>query len=108
MFSKERILKDKRLSSGRDTMVLTKDGELSTLTRQPRREDLDSTENTDSISTEHSILDQDFQCGELLKMFLTISDSEDSTMEEEDNKLGNSIEYRIQSSLNTPNLTPFT
>jgi hypothetical protein len=108
MFSKERILKDKRLSSGRDIMVLTKDGELSTLIRQLRREDLDSTENTDSTSTEHSTSDQDSQCGELLKMFPTTLDSEDSTMEEEDNKLGSSIEFRIPSSLNTPNLTPFT
>jgi hypothetical protein len=108
MFSKERMLKDKRLLSGRDIMVLTKDGELSILTKLPRKEEVDSTLNTDSTSTELSISDQDSQCGELLKMSPTILDSEDSIIQEEDNKLGSSIEFRIPSSLNTPNHTPFT
>jgi hypothetical protein len=108
MFSNQRIMKVKRLLSGRDIMALTRDGELSTLINLSRKELLDLTKNTDSTSTEHSTSDQDSQCGELLKMFQTISDSEDSTMEEEDNKLGSSIEFRIPSSLNTPNHTPFT
>jgi hypothetical protein len=107
MFSKERMLKDKRLLSGRDIMVLTKDGELSILTKLPRKEEVDSTLNTDSTSTELSISDQDSQCGELLKLFLTTLDSEDSTFQEEDNKLGSSIESPRPSSQNTPNPTPF-
>jgi hypothetical protein len=108
MFSKERILKDKKSLSGRDIMVLTKDGELSTLINLSRKELLDLTKNSDSISIEHSTSDQDSQCGELLKMSPTISDSEDSTTEEEDNKLGSLIEFRIPSSQNTLNHTPFT
>jgi hypothetical protein len=108
MFIKTKMLKDNKLLSGTDTMVLTKDGELSTLTKHPKKDHLDMTENTDSISIEHSTSDQDSQCGELLKLFPTISDSEDSTKEEEDNKLGSLIEFRIPSSQNTLNHTPFT
>jgi hypothetical protein len=44
----------------------------------------------------------------LLKLCLIILDSEDSTKEEEDNKLGSSTESRIPSSQNTPNLTQST
>jgi hypothetical protein len=108
MFSKERMLKDKRLSSGRSTMDSTRDGELSTLTKLPRKDHLDMTVNTDSTSTELSTSDQDSQCGELLKLSPTISDSEDITTEEEDSKLGSSIEFRIPSSLNTPDPTQST
>jgi hypothetical protein len=54
MFTKTRILKDKRLSSGRNTMVWTKDGELFTLTNQPRKDLKDGMENMDSISWNHS------------------------------------------------------
>jgi hypothetical protein len=100
MSIKERMLKDNKLLSGRDIMAGTKDGQLSTQTNQPRRELLDMIKNTDSISTEHSTSDLDFQCGELLKMSPTISDLEDSTKEEEDNKLGSLTESRIPSSLN--------
>jgi hypothetical protein len=108
MFSKERMLKDKKLLSGRSTMDSTRDGELSTLIRQPRREDLDSIKNTDSTSTDCSTSDQDSQCRELLKLFLTILDSEDTTQEERDNKLGSSIESRIPSSLTTLDHTQST
>jgi hypothetical protein len=79
MFIKTKMLKDNKLLSGTDTMVLTKDGELSILTKHPKKDLLDMTENTDSISIEHSTSDQDSQCGELLKLFPTISDSEDIT-----------------------------
>jgi hypothetical protein len=104
------MLKDNKLLSGEDTMAGTKDGELPILMVKITRRKLlrDMIENTDSISTEHSTSDQDFQCGELLKLFLTILDSEDTTFQEEDNKLGSSIEYRIPSSLNTPNPTQST
>jgi hypothetical protein len=104
------MLKDNKLLSGEDTMAGIKDGELPILMVKITRRKLlrDMIENTDSISTEHSTSDQDFQCGELLKLFLTILDSEDTTFQEEDNKLGSSIEYRIPSSLNTPNPTQST
>jgi hypothetical protein len=108
MSIKVRMLKDKRLSSGRSTMDSTRDGELSILIKLPRKELLDLIENMDSISTEHSTSDQDSQCGELLKMSLTILDSEDITKEERDNKLGSSTESRIPSSLNTPDPTQST
>jgi hypothetical protein len=108
MSIKERMLKDNKLLSGIDTMDSTRDGELSIPTKLPRKEDLDSIENMDSISTEHSTSDLDSQCGELLKLFLTTLDSEDSTTQEEDNKLGSSTESRIPSSQNTPNPTQST
>jgi hypothetical protein len=102
------MLKDKEFGSGRDIMEPIRDGESSMLTNPRRKEPLDTIENTDSISTEHSTSDLDSQCGELLKLFLTILDSEDITFQERDNKLGSSIEFRIPSSLNIPNPTPFT
>jgi hypothetical protein len=108
MFQLTEMLKDKRFMLGRDTEELTRDGELSMLTNHPRKDPRDMIKNTDSTLTEHSTSDQDSQCGELLKMSLTISDSEDSTTQEEDNKLGSSIEFRIPSSLNTPSPTQST
>jgi hypothetical protein len=50
MSIKERMLKDKRLSSGRDIMEPTRDGELSILTNQRKKDLKDSTESMDSIS----------------------------------------------------------
>jgi hypothetical protein len=50
MSTKTRILKVKRLLSGRDTMVLTKDGELFMLTNQPKKDLKDGMLNMDSIS----------------------------------------------------------
>jgi hypothetical protein len=69
MSIKEKILKDNKSLLGRNIMDLTRDGELSMLTNIPRLEQVDMTENMDSISIEHSTSDQDFQCGELLKMY---------------------------------------
>jgi len=103
MSIKTRILKDKKLLSGRDIMAGTRDGELSILTNQRKKLLRDMIENMDSTSTEHSTSDQDFQCGELLKMFLTILDSENITVEEEDNKPSNLIECLTQSNLSIPN-----
>jgi hypothetical protein len=108
MFQVEKILKDKEFGHGIDTTKLTRDGELSMLTKLRRKEEVDSTLNMVSISTEHSTSDQDSQCGELLKMSPIISDLEDITSEERDNKLGSSIESRIPSSQNTPNPTQST
>jgi hypothetical protein len=48
MSTKERILKDKKLSSGRDTTIPTRDGQLSMLTRQRRFQPRDTTVNSDS------------------------------------------------------------
>jgi hypothetical protein len=50
MSIKERILKDKRLSSGRDIMDGTKDGELSILTNQRRSNQRVTTQDSDSTS----------------------------------------------------------
>jgi hypothetical protein len=74
MSIKTRILKDKRLSSGRDITAGTRDGESSMLTNLPRKEPRDMIVNTDSISIEHSTSDQDFQCGELQIIILIILD----------------------------------
>jgi hypothetical protein len=108
MSSKEKMLKPRKLLFGRDIMDLTRDGELFMLTNQRRRDHLDSTKNTDSTSTDCSTSDQDSQCKELLKLFLTILDSEDITLQEEDNKLGSSTESRIPSSLTTLDPTQST
>jgi hypothetical protein len=108
MFQVEKILKDKEFGHGQDTTKLTRDGELSILIKHQRKLPVDSIESMDFTSTDHSSSDQDSQCKELLKLSLTILDSEDITIQEEDNKLGSSIESRIPSSQNTPNLTPFT
>jgi hypothetical protein len=59
MSIKERMLKDKRLLSGRDTMDSTKDGELSILTRRVRAQPRVTTENSDSTLEDHSTSDQD-------------------------------------------------
>jgi hypothetical protein len=61
MFSKTEILKDKRLSPIEDTMVQIKDGSLFILIKLLRNQQLDSTENLDSISTDCSISDQECQ-----------------------------------------------
>jgi hypothetical protein len=50
MFTKERILKDKKLSFGRDTTESTKDGELSIKINQPSLEVKDTANNSVSIS----------------------------------------------------------
>jgi hypothetical protein len=105
MSTKERILKDNKQLSGRSIMDSTRDGELSMLTKQRRKELLDGITNTDSTSTDCSTSDQDFQCGELLKLTQAMFKSEDTTKEEDDNRHGNSIESPILSSLTTPEAT---
>jgi hypothetical protein len=61
MSIKTRIVKEIILLSGRSTMAGTRDGELSMLTNRPKEEALDSLEDGDSISTDHSTSDQDCQ-----------------------------------------------
>jgi hypothetical protein len=92
MFTKTRILKDKRLLYGRDTTAGTRDGELSILTKQPRREHLEWTVNMDSISIDHSSSDPDFQCRESLNSFHGMLDLEDITKVEETNRPGDLTE----------------
>jgi len=94
-------LKDKDCKPGTETMDLIKDGTLSIRIKQRRKELRDMIENTDSISTDSSTSDQDSQCGELLKLTLAMFKSRDTTKEEDDNRLGNSIEYPILSNLIT-------
>jgi hypothetical protein len=94
MSTKTRILKVKRLLSGRDIMAGTRDGESCILTNQRRKDRVDLTENTDCISTDHSISDQDFHSKELLNLFHGMLDLEDTIKEEEINRLGDLTEYR--------------
>jgi hypothetical protein len=62
MFTEVKMKKEERSSSGENTMVTTRDGESSTpIQRVPRKLPQDSTKNGVSISTEHSISDQDSQ-----------------------------------------------
>jgi hypothetical protein len=61
MYMVEKMLKAKRFKFGRDTMVLTKDGESSILIRLPRKQLLDTAENGVCISTDCSISDPDSQ-----------------------------------------------
>jgi hypothetical protein len=108
MFIQIKTKKANRLLLGRDTVEQIRDGELSILTNQRRKEHLDMIKNTDSTSTDYSTSDQDSQCKELPKLFLTILDSEDIPFQERDNKLGSSIESRIPLSLTTPDHTQST
>jgi hypothetical protein len=59
MSIKVKMLKDKKLSSGRDTTVPIRDGELSIKTSIPSSEVKVTARNSDSISEDHSILDQE-------------------------------------------------
>jgi hypothetical protein len=61
MSSKERMLKDKKLLSGRDTTDLTRDGRLFILTQERVDQPRDLTEALDGTSTDYSILDLDSQ-----------------------------------------------
>jgi hypothetical protein len=61
MLQVEKMLKVKRLLSMVDITDLTKDGELSMLTKQEKKELRVFTTAGDSISTESSISDQDSQ-----------------------------------------------
>jgi len=67
----EKIWKDKRFNSGTNMEEPTRDGRSSILTRvrflnRPRV----LIQTVDSISTEHSISDQDSQCRESLKLLV--------------------------------------
>jgi hypothetical protein len=53
--------KDKTFMPGRDMVELTRDGELSILTKLERKERRDITLNMDSTLEEHSTSDQDSQ-----------------------------------------------
>jgi hypothetical protein len=61
MSIKERMLKDKRLLSGRDTTEPIRDGESSILIKLLRNQQMDTAKNGASISTDYSTSDQDFQ-----------------------------------------------
>jgi hypothetical protein len=61
MSSKERMLKDKKLLSGRDTTDLTRDGRLFILTQERVDQPRDLTEALDGTSIDYSILDLDSQ-----------------------------------------------
>jgi hypothetical protein len=64
MYSKVKMLRDRRSKFIIDIMELTKDGRFYILTRRQRDKQRDSIKNLDSISIDHSILDLDFQCKE--------------------------------------------
>jgi len=57
----DKIKKEEKLSSGADIKELTKDGELSILTKQRRLQKKALTMTSDSTSTDHSTLSLDFQ-----------------------------------------------
>jgi len=61
MSQEERILKDKQFGHGRSMVEPTRDGKFFILTKHQRFQRKDSTKNSDSTSTDHSISDQDFQ-----------------------------------------------
>jgi hypothetical protein len=112
MFTKTRILKDKRLLYGRDTTAGTKDGEFFILTKQHRKEQVDSIRNMDCTSTDHSTSDPDFQCRELLNLSHGMLESEDTMPEEEINRLGDSTEnptlLQIKTGRTTHLISPVT
>jgi hypothetical protein len=64
MLQEERMKKDKPFKSGVTMELQLKDGELSILTRQRAHKLRDSTRNSDSISTDHSILFPSFHLTE--------------------------------------------
>ena len=85
-FQAERMLKDKLLLFGRDTMVRTKDGELSILMILKDHKRRDLTKNQDSTVTDHSTWFQDFHFTELLNLMeLTTLLSTDMSREETTN-----------------------
>jgi hypothetical protein len=104
-FSKTRMLKDKNVLSTQGPITGTRDGELSILINLSRKELRDMTVSMDSISIDSSTSDQDSQCKELLQLSILILNSRDITNQEEDTRLGNSIESPILSNLTTPEAT---
>jgi len=61
MFQVEKILKDKQFGYGRSILMPIRDGKFSILTKHQRFQRKDSTKSMDSISTDHSTSNQDFQ-----------------------------------------------
>jgi hypothetical protein len=92
MSIKIRMLKDKRLLFIRDIMAGIRDGELFTLINQRVKQQVDSIENMDYTSTDHSSSDPDFQCRELLNSYHGMPNLRDITKVEEINRLGDSTE----------------
>ena len=68
MYQVQRMLKAKQLSSGRNTEEPTRDGKLSILMKLKSHKKRDFMVNSDSTSTDHSTLFQDFQCTEFSKL----------------------------------------
>jgi hypothetical protein len=64
MYSKVKMLRDRRSKFIIDIMELTKDGRFFILTRRKRDKQRDLIKNLDSTSIDHSISDLDFQCKE--------------------------------------------
>jgi hypothetical protein len=101
MSTKERMVKDKKLSCGRNTTDGTKDGELSIKTNIPRSNQRVTTPSSDSISVDHSTSDQECQCKELLNVLATpILDIRDMPRVERHNN-GSSMEEARLSKVTT-------
>jgi hypothetical protein len=64
MYSKVKMLRDRRSKFITDITVLTKDGRFFILTRRQRDKPRVLMKNLVSTSIDHSILDLDFQCKE--------------------------------------------
>jgi len=93
MSQEERMLKDKLFGSGANMVELTRDGRSSTRTnlRTSLRKEL--MKNSDSTSTDHSTLSQDFQCIELLKLKETTTSLSTDGLRTELLNNGGSIQY---------------
>jgi hypothetical protein len=72
MCGKEKISRVKRLLSGIDITVLTKDGRSSILTRNQRWRSRVLTKSSDSTSTDHSTSSLNFHSTELLRCTVTL------------------------------------
>jgi len=90
------------------SLLQTKDGELSILTRPKRLLLKDSMKSSDSMSTDHSTLSQDFQCKELLSALVQAKSPSRDGERMLLLKHGSSIQYPRQSDLTTGRITPCT
>jgi hypothetical protein len=108
MFIKTKILKDKRLLSGRDITDGIRDGESSIWTNPERKVQRDTTPNSVSTSADHSTLDQECQCKELSNALAPTTLSSEDMSEEEPLKDSSSILPARPSSLNTGRTDPWT
>jgi len=84
---------------------LTRDGKSSILIKQPRFLRKELTRPSDSMSIDHSILSQDFQLRELLKLKETTTSLSRDTRKEELLNNGGSIQFPRQSDLITGRTT---